>query len=209
MPTHRRMAAIVALGMAPTVLPFLPLSGGSASADTVPYELYCPRTPVGNIVMNDVHTTGTMVPASPTKGQRFTVSNYQTTIPLPIDFVGAAAALGNSVISGTVTSSLHVLGARPMNVKIAHQSYSVPIPSPLPESDLSIAPPARSLGPFTAKRSGITVSMKSATRMTMDIAGSNLNLRCTAYPNNASPTGIVGSGPSISPITPVIAESTS
>ena len=206
---HRRMAALVVLGMALTVFPFLPSSGGSASADTVPYELYCPRTPVGNIVMNDVQTTGTMVPTHPTKGQRFSISNYQITIPLPIEIVGAAAALGNSVISGSVTSSIHVVGARPMNVKIARQTYSVPIPSPLPESDLSIAAPVRGIGPFTAKRLGITVTIKSATRLTMNISGSSLNVHCTSYPNNSSPSGIVEGGPSVSPITPVIAESAS
>ena len=209
MPTHRRMAAVVALGMALTVLPFLPLSGGSASADTVPYELYCTRTPVGNIVMNDVQTTGTVVPNRPAKGQRFVIGDYQTTIPLPVAIVGAAAALGNSAISGSVTSSVHVVAARPMAAKIAHQTFSVPIPSPLPESDLSIAAPARNIGPFTAKRSGITVSMKSTTLITMNISGSNLNLHCKAYPNNSSPSGIVQASPSGSPVTPVIAESTS
>jgi hypothetical protein len=208
MPTRRRMAAIVALGISLTILPFLPLSGGSASAATVPYELYCPRTPVGNIVMNDVETNGTMVPADPTRGQRFTISNYQTTIPLPVEIVGAAAALGNSVISGIVTSSVHVARARPMIVKIAHQAYSVPIPSPLPESDLNIGAPAQGIGPFTAKHSGVTVSMGSVTRMTMSISGSNLYLNCKAYSNNSSPTGIVQRGPNGSPIAPVIAEST-
>jgi hypothetical protein len=209
MPTHRRIAASVALGVALIVLPFLPLTGGSASADTIAYELYCPGTPVGNLVMNGVHTTGTVVPASPTMGQRFTISNFQTTIPLSIDIVGAAAALGNSVISGKVRSSVHMVGARLTNVKIAHQAYSVPIPSPLPESALIIAARTRSIGPFRAKRSGITVSMNPATRLTMNISGSNLKLNCQSYPDNTLPTGIVGSGPRSKPITPVVAQSVS
>lgn len=203
------MAAMVALGAGLILLPFVPLSGGSASADTAPYELYCPGTPVGRLVMNDVQTTGTMVPASPSEGQRFSITDYQTTIPLPIDIVAAAAALGNSVISGTVTSSIHVLGARPTKTKVSNQPYSVPIPSPVPTSSLTIAAPARAVGPFTAKRSGITISVESPTRITLVVAGSNLNLRCRSYRDNALPTGITRGAPSSYPTTPVIARSTS
>jgi hypothetical protein len=44
--------------------------------------------------------------------------------------------------------------------------------------------------------------------MTMDISGSDLHLKCKAYPNNSLPTGIVQRGPGGSPISPVIAENT-
>ena len=36
----------------------------SAFADSSAYELFCPGTPVGNIVLNGVITTGTITPAA-------------------------------------------------------------------------------------------------------------------------------------------------
>ena len=36
-----------------------------AFADSAPYELYCPGTPVGDIALNDVVTTGTVSPQDP------------------------------------------------------------------------------------------------------------------------------------------------
>jgi len=208
MPTGRRMAAIVALGVALTILPFLPLADGSASADTVPYELYCPRSPVGNLVLNDVQTTGTLTPSSLAIGQRFSITNYQTTLLLPNEIVSAAAALGNSVISGTLTTTVHVTGVvRPASLQSSPQSFGVPIPSPIPSSGVTISVPAGPVGPFTARRDAITASVKSPTRLTLNISGSSLTLHCRTYQNNALPTGVVRRPPNRYPITPVIARS--
>ena len=47
------------------------------------YELYCPSTPVGNIVLNGAVTSATLSPANPTAGQAFSVTGYQTVVNLP------------------------------------------------------------------------------------------------------------------------------
>jgi hypothetical protein len=50
-----RIAAMGAVGSGVALVPLVPVSG--ASADTVAYELYCPGSPVGKLVINDVMTT--------------------------------------------------------------------------------------------------------------------------------------------------------
>ena len=88
-------------------------SATPAFADSSPYELYCPGTPVGNIVLNDVVTTGTITPASPASGAQFNLTNYQSTVVLPSSIVSAAAALGNSAITGSATLKVDATGATP------------------------------------------------------------------------------------------------
>ena len=63
-----------------------------------PYELFCPQTPVGDIVLNEVTTTATLSPPDPSPGQQFSVTNYQSQVPLPASIASAAAALGNTSI---------------------------------------------------------------------------------------------------------------
>src|SRR5579862_987096 len=65
----------------------------SAFADSTPYELFCPGTPVGSIALNGVVTTASITPASPASGGQFSVSNYQTTVNLPAAIVTAEQAL--------------------------------------------------------------------------------------------------------------------
>ena len=75
----RRVAAAMVAGMGTAsggVLLALAAPAGTASADTPPYELYCPGTPVGNIVLNDVVTTGTITPTAPASGQQFNLTHY-------------------------------------------------------------------------------------------------------------------------------------
>jgi len=59
------------------------IEAGQAAADAGTYELYCSDTPVGNVAFNDVVTTGTMSPANPVGGSQFSLTNYQTKIPVP------------------------------------------------------------------------------------------------------------------------------
>ena len=53
----------------------------------------------------------------------------------------------------------------------------------------------------------VTVSQAPSVRLTMKVSGSVLGLRCKTYPNNDAPSGIVETGPSGSPIAPVVATS--
>ena len=172
-----------------------------------PYELFCPGTPVGNIVLNDAQTSAQLSPPSPNVGQTFMVAGYQTVVNLPNSIVSAAAALGNSVISGTATARLDATGATPATSSVGPLTIDAPIPSPVPSSGLSLALPStpQSVGPFTATATSITIQEDSAANLTIDVSGSNLNLTCHAYPNDSLPTGIASSAPTVGTIAPVIA----
>ena len=190
---------VIATGQA-TIPP--PAQGGKG-----PYELYCPGTPVGNIALNNATTTATMSPTDPSAGSQFNVTGYQTTVDLPSSIVSAAAALGNSTLSGNATTSIDTSGATPSSISTGTMSFDVPIPSPVPPSGLPLVIPSSpaTIGPFTASGGGIIVTQDAAIQLSLEVSGSTLDLSCKAYPNNLEPTGIVTSSP-VGPVTaPVIA----
>jgi hypothetical protein len=182
-------------------------TGSPAFANTVPYELYCPGTPVGNIVLNDVVTSGTISPPNPAPGETFQITDYQTTLELPQSITAAAQALGNSDISGTWTSQIDISGASPPSASPGTATFDVPIPSPIPPQGLELAfpNPAKTVGPFTASEPELSITQDKRATLTLEVSGSTLALNCLAYKNNSEGTGIVSSGPSSKPIFPVIA----
>jgi len=186
-------------------------SGTPAFADSSAYELYCPGTPVGNIVLNGVVTTGTIMPPAPTVGEQFSVTDYSSTVALPSSIVGAAAALGNSVIAGTAATQIDATGATPASIPTGTIPIDAPIPSPVPSTGLALTLPSTpaTIGPFTASGGAITVTVDRAITLSLVVSGSDLDLTCTPYPNNAAATGIVASAPPGSPASPVIATATS
>ncbi len=186
-------------------------SGTPAFADSSAYELYCPGTPVGNIVLNGVVTTGTITPPAPTVGEQFSVTDYSSTVTLPSSIVGAAAALGNSVIAGTAATQIDATGATPASIPTGDIPIDAPIPSPVPSTGLALTlpPTPATIGPFTASGGAITVTVDRAITLSLVVSGSDLDLTCTPYPNNAAATGIVASAPPGSPASPVIATATS
>ena len=179
----------------------------SAFADSQPYELYCPGTPVGSIALNGVVTTATITPASPASGSTFQVTNYQTTVTLPAGIVSAAAALGNTSIAGQAVTQLDATGATPATLKGSPISFNLAIPNPPPTAGLPLQIPASpgSVGPFTATGGAITITQDSAASLTLTVSGNPLTLTCTAYANNAVPSGITASKPSGSAMSPQIA----
>ncbi len=185
-------------------------SATPAFADSSAYELYCPGTPVGNIALNGVVTTGTITPASPASGSTFNLTNYQSTVLLPSSIVGAAAALGNSSITGSATLKVDATGATPASVAAPPIAINSPIPSPVPATGLSLVLPstAGTVGPFTASGGSISLTVDPAIGLTLVVSGSNLNLTCTPYPNNSSATGIVSAAPTAAKASPVIATAT-
>jgi hypothetical protein len=205
-----RRGVIVALGSSLAFVLIVPLSGGNASADTPAYELYCPGTPVGNLAINNVVTTGTMSPSAPARGHTFSITGYQTVFSIPAEIAEAAQALGNTVMSGTYSSYVHVTGAKPATIQSAMSAFSVPIPKTVPDSGLAITVPvsAASVGRFTARGHTITAFVKSPTRLTLSISGSTLRLKCRSYQNNALQTGITRRAPNSYRTTPVIARNT-
>lgn len=182
-------------------------TGSPAFATTVPYELFCPRTPVGNIVLNDVVTSGAISPSDPAPGETFHVTDYQTTLELPSSIASAAQALGNSDINGTSTSQIDASGASPTSASTGTATFDVPIPSPVPARGMELAfpNPAETVGPFTASEPQISITQDKDTTLTLNVSGSTLALNCIAYKNNSAATGIVSSAPSTKPIFPVIA----
>ncbi len=189
----------------PTTPPTTPVTI-PPGAPTGSYELYCPGTPVGNIVLNDVTTTAS-IPTDLSPGQGFSVSNFQTEVGLPSSIVSAAAALGNSAITGTATVKIDASGATPASVAARPIAINAPIPSPVPSSGLTLSLPSTpgTVGPFTAAGGAITMSIDRGVSLGLVVSGSTLNLTCTPYTDNSAPSGISSTAPAGSPISPVIA----
>jgi hypothetical protein len=211
MRTHRwghGVGALIALSIVATVVVGIGTPSG-ALADTTAYELYCPGTPVGNVVMNGVVTTGTMAPVKPKSGHTFSITGYQTTVPIPVALVSASAALGNKRLTGTATSIMDATGATPKSIRIAKTKFSVPIPKKIPKSGVVIAVPESpmAVGPFKATASKVTVSEDPHLTLKLVVSGSSINLACLAYPNNTFPTGITVKKPKGTSISPEIASS--
>lgn len=206
-------AGLVGLGLAPLSYLLATSSATSAWADASAYELYCPGTPVGNVVLNNVTVTGTISPSTPAAGQQFTLSNFQVQANIPSSLASAAQALNNTAVSGTAVVQIDATGATPANIKSSALSFSSPLPpsgTPVPSSgvSLNVPSPAGSIGPFTASGGPITLAIDKAATLTLQVSGSPLTLTCTAYPNNSVASGIVQSSPTASPTSPTVASTT-
>jgi hypothetical protein len=172
------------------------------------YELYCPGTPVGDVVLNDAQTSAAITPASPNSGDTFNVTNYQVVVNLPSSLASAAQAVNPAGLAGSATAQLDVSGATPATLSSGTLTFNITFPSPIPSSGVPLSLPATpgTLGPFTATSTGITVQQDSSASLHLTVAGQDLALTCSAYPNNSvTPSGIATSAPTVPPIAPVIA----
>jgi hypothetical protein len=185
-------------------------SATPAFADSSAYELYCPGTPVGNIVLNGVTTSGTITPASPAAGTQFNLTNYQSLVSLPSSIASAAQALGNTAIVGTAGVKVDATGATPASVAAGSISINAPLPSPIPTTGIPLMLPATAgtVGPFTATGGAVSLTVDPAVNLTLTVSGSQLSLVCKPYPNNTAPTGISSAAPPGSAASPVIASTT-
>ena len=185
-------------------------SATPAFADSSAYELYCPGTPVGNIVLNGVITTGTVTPASPAAGTQFNLTNYQSTVSLPSSIASAAQALGNTAVVGTAVVKVDATGATPASVAAGSIAINAPLPSPIPTTGIALMLPAApgTVGPFTATGGAVSLTVDPAVNLTLTVSGSNLSLVCKPYPNNTAPTGISSAAPPGAAASPVIASTT-
>lgn len=201
--------AILALTCTTSVVLVQGFGSPASAAPSTSYELYCPGTPVGNVVMNSVATSGTITPVGPASRHHFKVTGYQISVPFPQPFFAAAAALGNREVRGTATTTLDASGATPSSVTRSSLHFATPIPNPLPTEDLIVHVPSRAktIGVFTASGGRIAISQDEHLTLRWLISGSRLNLACTAYPNNSEPTGITDAAPVGTPIAPLIATS--
>ena len=200
-PTGPPIEPVIATGNA-TITPPPPIGPGGEG----PYELFCPGTPIGDLVLNEVTTTATLSPADPSPGQQFNVTNYQAQVPLPAAIASAAAALGNLSISGQASGTIDAAGASPASVPTGPMNFDVPLPNPIPDSGVTLTVPSTpaTIGPFTATSNAITIAQNGNIDLTLVISGSDLGLSCTAYPDDSAPTGIETGPPDALPISPVI-----
>jgi len=203
-----RLAGVAVIGAA-MVSAVMVVGGPTAAfADTPPYELICPGTPVGTAILNDTTTTGTMTPASPTAGQTFNLTNVQTHTALTTQLAQAAFAFGTS-LAGSSTQTFDATGATPASIPVGPTNFSEPIPQPIPSTGMALLVPASpaTVGPFTATGSSVQVKVDPKVALTLIVAGSPLPLTCSVVANNSNPTGLVPStktpaptGPSVSPL---------
>ena len=193
-------------GTTTTVAPTTTTTGGAVVQPTGAYELYCPGTPIGNIALNGAMTAGTISPASPTSGQQFNLTGYQTSVNLPASLATAASAL-SPTLSGTADAQLDASGATPATLPVKGQMINLTFPSPIPSAGVPLQVPATPAteGPFTATGSAITIQEDSSVSLTLMVSGAPLPLTCTAYPDNATTSGLNPPAPSGNPISPVIA----
>ena len=175
---------------------------------TGPYELYCPHTPVGDLVFNDVVTTASVSPQNLSAGQQFSVSGYQTHIPLPAGLVSAASGLGNDSFNGLAASAVDAYGASPDQASTGSMPFDVAIPATVPSTGLGVDFPTTpiSVGSFTASGGPITIAEDQSTMVVAALSSKAFTMSCTAYPNDSEPTsGSTGTPPTAPPIRPVIA----
>ncbi len=183
----------------------------SAFADTAPFEIFCPGTPVGNLVLNDVAVTGSLSPANPTAGQQFNLTGGQMQAQLPFSVVQQISAIGLTSIVGTISTTIDATGATPSSIPTGAVAFDVAIPNPIPSTGVTIdvPSPTLSVGPFSATSSNITLSVGAQTDVTFnDIAGiGTIDLHCSEYPNDLLPSGLTGNTtfPPGLPTSPVIA----
>jgi hypothetical protein len=182
-------------------------TGGPPTRLTGAYELYCPGTPVGNVVLNDAVTSASLSPSSPGAGQAFSLSGYQTTVNLPSSLASAAAAV-SSTLAGSATAQIDAVGATPATTAVGPFDFNTPFPSPIPDAGVTLQLPStpETVNGFTATSGQVVIQEDSAATLTLSVAGNDLALTCTAYPNNSvTPSGVTTSTPTVSPIAPVIA----
>src|ERR1019366_9342852 len=115
-------------GTAPTATPIRPIiATASASGSTTPptttppttvpptsptgpYELYCPGSPVGDLVLNDTTTTATITPSTLAQGQQFQLAGLQTQFSIPQAVAQQAEGLGLTQITGDAAMFMDTTG---------------------------------------------------------------------------------------------------
>lgn len=113
-PIEPIIAVASASGTPVTTTPTVPTGPPGTGDQTpgAPYEMYCPGTPVGDIAVNDVVTTGSISPTSLNEGDSFQVNNLQTQFTIPQSVAQQAEDLGLSSLSGDLSFFLDVTGTQ-------------------------------------------------------------------------------------------------
>jgi hypothetical protein len=113
------IATASAAGSSTTTTP-PPASGPQTGA----YELSCPGSPIGNVVLNDTVTTASLSPSDLSMGQTFAITGYQTQISVPQAILQLFEGVGIDSVKGFMVPDLVATGALP----IGGPSYPVSYP---------------------------------------------------------------------------------
>jgi len=137
------------------------VAGSVTATPTGAYELYCPGTPAGNVVLNGVTTSGTISPSSSSAntraaradlsaGQKFNLTGYQTIANIPQALAEVAQAI-QADLQGMASTQIDAAGATPATTAEGPFNFDVTIPTPVPDSGVTLDLPANPLtvGPFT------------------------------------------------------------
>lgn len=175
----------------------------SASANTAAYELFCPGSPLGTMVLNQTVTTGRLSPRSPVVGGSVSLRNGRTTFYLPTSIVAAMRALGVQSVTGTLGEALDIQGSSPATSNVSG-TFNVAFPARLPTRGLRVRVPLGSMVIPVVSRP-VTVAVDQSSTLTLMILGSPVAMSCANYPNNSLPAGLAGGSPGTGPISPVVA----
>ena len=182
-----RAVAAVVVGLVGSggVFALFAASAPSAFADSSPYELYCPGTPVGNIALNNVVTTGTITPAAPASGATFNLTNYQSTVsPAELDRVrrrrpGELGDRGHGHAEGRRHRRHPGERRRP-----APSPSTRPSRARCPPTGLSLTLPSTpgTVGPFTASGGAISLTVDPAISLALERVGEHAHPDVHAVP---------------------------
>jgi hypothetical protein len=174
-----------------------PLAGASTAAKptaakptalTGPYQLYCPATILGAVVLHSL-SKATISPQTTAAGRAFRLVGVQVRVTFPQAFASEMSTLGP--ITGKAVATLKLSGATP-SAQAQTAGFDVTFPKPAPPAGVVVGVPAKpsSYGPFTATSGSVVVEMGSSIAMTLAVkpGGKALKvaLACTAFPDGTA-----------------------
>jgi len=217
-----RIVLFVSVSCAAATVAASPLAAAAPArsvpkALTGPYELYCPGTVLGSLVLH-ASAKASFAPSRPHPGQRFTMTGAQVQVHFP---AGLAEGLKPfSPMEGTVTASLQLLGATPSAINFS-KALSIVFPASVPAAGTSFVVPktAATLGPFTATSNSLWAEMGSDVDMSLTVSFKEgtksvpfpVKLDCQSFPVGAvsvsaqDPWDATSTPPASKAIDPVIA----
>jgi len=197
-----------------TAQPQLAKAVSGAAKLTGAYQLYCPKTAFGDVVIG-VTTVASLSPSQPGAGVKFYVKGVQEKITFPQGLAQGLASLGT--LLGTASLVLHAPGATPASMATPVFHFTINLPKKPPAAGLKFsapAAPAPPMGPFTAGTSKVVVEEDKTQKLTLalDAKGQQpFPMSCTSFPPGTAktkpgePWAGAGEPPSSEAIEPVIA----
>lgn len=178
------------------------------------YELYCPATAFGDVVISAT-TTATLSPAHPHGDQKFYVKAVQEKITFAQGLAQGLASL--TALLGTASLVLQTAGATPASLATPVYQFTITLPKKAPAAGFKFSVPAAAgapIGPFTASAAKVAVSVSKSQKLTLSLDAKGQQpfpLSCTSFPTGTAktkpgePWAGAGQPPATEAIAPVIA----